>query len=303
VPFRHLYASFAHNPYYIAGLVTKPRRATVTFQQNAIIFPIMAVFKDKKVLVTGAGSGIGFGLCRKFAEAGALVALNDVNPGLAAEAALAINREIGTVRVHPCPFDVADVPGLREAVKTFTGRFGGLDVAVANAGITNYGDFLTYTPEDFDRLTAVNLKGTYFTAQAAALAMISENQPGRIIFLSSVTGVQAHRNLSAYGVTKAGIRMMAKALALELGPKAITVNAVAAGATITERTLQDDPDYERNWNGVAPNRRTATVDDIAAAVLFLASPEARHITGETLIVDGGWTIYSPLPANHPQVPA
>ncbi len=262
----------------------------------------MEAFKKQRVLVTGAGAGIGYGLCRKFAEAGAIVALNDVNPQLAAESARRLNDGLGDERVHPCPFDVADVPALREAVGSFAARFGSFQVAVANAGITNYGEFLSYTPEDFDRLTAVNLKGTYFTAQAAAQNMIKHNHPGRIILLSSVTGVQAHRNLSAYGITKAGIRMMAKTLALELGPHQITVNAIGAGATITERTLQDDPDYERNWNQVAPNRRTATVDDIAAAVLFLASSEARHVTGETLMVDGGWTIYSPLPANHPQVP-
>ena len=130
--------------------------------------------------------------------------------------------------------------------------------------------------------------------------MIEQKLAGRILLLSSVTGVQAHRNLSAYGVTKAGIRMMAKALALELGPYGITVNAIAAGATLTERTLRDDPGYEQNWNEVAPNGRTATVEDIAAALLFLASDEARHVTGQTLVVDGGWTIYSPLPRDHPQ---
>jgi 3-oxoacyl-[acyl-carrier protein] reductase len=262
----------------------------------------MTPFTDQKVLVTGAGAGIGYGLCRKFAEAGAIVALNDVNSQLAADAARRLNDGLGAQRVYAYPFDVADVATLRGAVSDFAGRFGGLHVAVANAGITNYGEFLTYQPEDFDRLTAVNLKGSYFTAQAAAHSMIAAKIPGRVVLLSSVTGLQAHRNLSAYGITKAGIRMMAKTLALELGPHGITVNAVGAGATITERTLLDDPDYERNWNGVAPNGRTATVDDIAAAVLFLASAEARHVTGETLMVDGGWTIYSPLPVNHPQVP-
>lgn len=262
----------------------------------------MPFFTDKKVLVTGAGAGIGYGLCRKFAEAGAIVALNDVNYQLAARAAQQINGELGFQRVYPYPCDIADIPALRKVVKAFSDEFEGLDIAVANAGITNYGDFLSYTPEAFDRLTAVNLKGSYFTAQAAALSMINHQLPGRIIFISSVTGVQAHQNLSAYGVTKAAIRMMAKTLALELGPHQITVNAVGAGATLTERTLQDDPDYESNWNQVAPNRRTATVDDIAAAVLFLASPDARHITGDTLMVDGGWTIHSPLPDNHPQVP-
>lgn len=260
----------------------------------------MSRFKDKKILVTGAGSGIGFGICRCFAREGAIVALNDVNAELAQQAAEQLNTETGLGQVHAFPGDVAEVEGLREMISQFASRFGGLDVAVANAGITNYGEFLSYTPENFDQLTAVNLRGSFFTAQAAARVMIEHRLPGRIILLSSVTGVVAHRNLSAYGITKAGIRMMAKTLALELGPHAITVNAVAAGATLTERTLQDDPNYEKNWNGVAPNGRTATVEDIVAAILFMASPEARHVTGQTLVVDGGWTIYSPLPSDHPQ---
>ncbi len=258
-------------------------------------------FKDKKVFITGAGKGIGHGLCEHFAREGAIVALNDVSLSLAQSAASCINEQLGIERVHAYAGDVAEVEDLRAVISRFASRFGGLDVVVANAGITNYGEFLTYTPDAFDTLMAVNLRGSYFTAQAAAQEMIRQQTEGRIVFLSSVTGLVAHRNLSAYGITKAGIRMMAKTLALELGPHGITVNAIGAGATITERTLQDDPDYERNWNSVAPNGRTATVDDIAAAALFLASAEARHVTGETLMVDGGWTLYSPLPANHPQI--
>lgn len=258
-------------------------------------------YHQKNVLVTGAGTGIGYGLCRSFAREGAIVALNDVNEGLAKEAAWKINDEIGAERVIAYGGDVADVTRIKEIVNHFSVTFNGLHVVVANAGITNYGEFLTYTPEAFDMLSNVNLKGSYFTAQAAALAMIEHKMEGRILLMSSVTGVQAHRNLSAYGLTKAAIRMMAKTLALELGPYGITVNAIGAGATITERTLSDDPDYERNWNGVAPNGRTGYVEDVAAAALFLASAEARHITGDTLMVDGGWTIYSPLPKNHPQI--
>jgi 3-oxoacyl-[acyl-carrier protein] reductase len=143
------------------------------------------------------------------------------------------------------------------------------------------------------------MRGSYFTAQAGALSMIEHKHAGRIILMSSVTGVQAHINLSAYGMTKAALRLMAKTLALELGSYQITVNAIGAGATITERTLADDPNYEKNWNSVAPNGRTGYVDDIANTVLFLASAEARHITGDTIMVDGGWTIYSPVPSNHP----
>jgi 3-oxoacyl-[acyl-carrier protein] reductase len=143
------------------------------------------------------------------------------------------------------------------------------------------------------------MRGSYFSAQAAALAMIEHKISGRIILMSSVTGLQAHINLSAYGMTKAALRLMARGLALELGSYGITVNAIGAGATITERTLTDDPDYERNWNSVAPNGRTGYVEDVANTTLFLASKEARHITGDTIMVDGGWTIYSPVPQNHP----
>jgi len=186
-----------------------------------------------------------------------------------------------------------------EQFVTVAGR---LDVVVANAGITNYGEFLTYRPEAFDRLLSVNLRGTYFTAQTAARIMIDAHIPGRILLVSSVTGVQAHRNLGAYGITKAGISMMAKAIALEVGTYGITANALCPGATVTERTLQDDPDYADNWASVTPTGRAGRVEDIAAAALFLASPEARHVTGQTLIIDGGWTTQSPLPPDAPDLP-
>lgn len=261
----------------------------------------MKRFQDQRVMVTGAGSGIGFGICRKFALEGAIVGLNDVNEPLAFKAVNKILSETKEEKVKAYPFDVSDVTEAKEQIMKFSKDQGGLNVMVVNAGITNYGPFLDYPPEAFERLLAVNIKGSFFTAQAAAKEMIAHKLPGRIIFMSSVTGVQAHLNLSAYGATKAALIMLAKNLALELGPYNITVNAIGAGATITERTIFDDPHYEENWNEVAPNKRTATVEDIANSVLFLASPEARHITGETLMVDGGWTIHSPLPKNHPQV--
>ena len=259
-------------------------------------------FAGQTVIVTGAGLGIGYGLCRAFAQAGALVGLNDIDPGLANQAAQKINAEVGAEAVFPYSFDVADVAAVRGMVQDFVARHGRLDVAIANAGLTNYGEFLTYTPEAFDRLTSVNLRGSYFTAQAAAKAMIEKKLPGRILLISSVTGIQAIVNLGAYGITKAGLRMMARALGLELGPYGITVNAISPGAILTERTLQDDPHFEANWAGVAPTGRVGYVEDIVAAALFLASPEARQITGQTMVVDGGWTVHSPLPAAHPEKP-
>ena len=257
----------------------------------------------KGVIVTGAGIGIGYALVRSFALAGAKVALNDLDGALAQRSAEAINAEAGAQCVIPYGLDVADVAAVRRMVADADARFAGLDVVVANAGLTNYGAFLDYTPEAFDRLTSVNLRGSYFTAQAGAKAMIARGRGGRILLMSSVTGVRAFLNLGVYGMTKAGIRHLAKSLALELGQYHITVNAISPGAIVTERTLADDPRMEQNWATVTPNGRAGYVDDIVAAAQFLASPGASHITGQTLVVDGGWTLHSPLPPDHPELPA
>lgn len=262
----------------------------------------MKRFSGKTAIVTGAGAGIGYALCRAFAHEGAIVGLNDINSELAHEAAQKINAEVGATLVHAYGFDVADVASLRGMVSDFVGKHGRLDIAIANAGLTNYGGFLDYSAEAFDRLMSVNLRGSYFTAQAAAKVMIEKQIAGRILLMSSVTGIQAYANLGAYGITKAGIRMMARSLALELGQYGITVNAIVPGATLTERTLIDDPQYEENWATVIPTGRVGHVKDIVVTALFLASPEASQLTGQALTVDGGWTLQSPIPEEHPAQP-
>ena len=259
-------------------------------------------FAGQSIVVTGAGTGIGFALCLAFAHEGATVALNDVDAERAADAAAKANGLVGRKAVFDYPGDVADVAGVAAMLDEVTRRTGRIDVVVANAGITNYGEFLEYTPDAFDRLCAVNLRGSYFTAQAAARIMVRSNAPGRIILMSSVTGNRAFLNLGAYGITKAGIRHMAKSLGLELGGYGITVNAISPGATLTERTLQDDPGFEANWSGVTPTGRSGSVDDVAHAALFLASAAASQITGQTLEVDGGWSLASRLPEEHPEKP-
>lgn len=261
-------------------------------------------FKDYAVIVTGAGRGIGFGLCMAFAQAGANVALNDIDADAAQKAAETINTELSRRAVTPFVFDVADVKTVQRMVARIRQQYGRLDVVIANAGLSHYGRFIDYSPEAFDRVTAVNLRGTYFTAQAAAQQMIqSQTQNGRLILMSSVTGSQAYPNLSAYGMTKAGIQHLAAVLAVELGEHGITVNAIAPGATVTERTMADDPHYDTNWQSVAPNRRVAQVADIVHTALFLAGPGAGHVTGQTLVVDGGWTHTSPIPEESPEIPA
>lgn len=256
------------------------------------------------MIVTGAGTGIGYGLCLAFAKAGAKVALNDIDGSIARQAADKINGQLAGDVVTPYVLDAADVKGVRAIVADVVQRHSRLDVVIANAGLSHFGRFLDYTQEAFDRVVAVNLRGTYFTAQAAAQAMIRmKTEHGRLIFMSSVTGNQAYPNLSAYGMTKAGIQHLTAVLAVELGEYGITVNAVAPGATVTERTIADDPNYDSNWQGVTPNQRVGSVADVVQTALFLADPKARHVTGQTIIVDGGWTRLSPIPEETPDIPS
>jgi NAD(P)-dependent dehydrogenase (short-subunit alcohol dehydrogenase family) len=135
--------------------------------------------------------------------------------------------------------------------------FGRLDIFVANAGLTMWGSFLQIDEATWDTVVDLNLKGSYFGAQAAARQMIAQRASGnasggRIVFSSSVTGVQALPNCSAYAVTKAALRHMATVLALELGRYGITVNTLGIGATVNERNVRGDPDYETHWAGVTP---------------------------------------------------
>lgn len=247
---------------------------------------------EKVAIVTGAGQGIGLQICKRLAKEGARVILNDIDEKLAVEAAKAAAGPDGTCL--PVAGDSADLQTIQQLVDTAVSRFGRLDLVVANAGVTLFGDFLQYDPEAFNRVMQVNLAGTFFMAQAAARQMKQQGGGGTLLFMSSVTGQQAHKNLAAYGMTKAAIQMLAKHLVVELSPYHINVNCLAPGATATERTTADKT-YEETWSRITPMGRPATPADIAEAALFFLSDGAKHITGQTLVVDGGWSAVSVPP--------
>ena len=248
---------------------------------------------QKVAIITGAGQGIGLAIAEKLAAQSINLILNDLEEGLIPEACKRISHVHG-VSAHAIPGDAALEDVINALIAAALRNFGSLDIVVANSGITLFGAFLEYSREDFMQVTQINQAGTFFLAQAAARVMKDQPNGGALLFTSSVTAHQSHENLAAYAMSKAAIEMLAKNLVLELTPFKIRVNTIAPGATVTARTTLD-PDYESTWSKLTPLGRPAAVQDIANAAAFLVSDEAEHITGQTLIIDGGWTCVSPSP--------
>lgn len=240
-------------------------------------------------LVTGAARGLGRAISLAFAHAGADVALGlrDVNTGRE------LAREIeGMGRsVVPLQMDVTNLDQIFRAVDQTAAQFGRLDVLVNNAG-GGFNNLAEDVPEqEFDQTLALNLKGTFFSSQAAGRVMIRQNH-GRIINMSSQAGFVALPTESVYCLTKAGIAHLTKCLAVEWGKYNITVNAVAPTfirTPGTEEALSDAAFRADVIERIAGLHRIGEPMDVAGAVVFLASPAASLITGHTILIDGGWT--------------
>src|SRR5207302_3367622 len=243
-------------------------------------------FDTQVAIVTGAGQGIGYEIARQLCREDAKTILNDIDGELASTAAEEIEKEGG--HCIAMGGNAADVSFVHAMVEQAVRQFGSVSIAIANAGVTIFGDFFDYKPDALQNVMNVNLAGSFFLAQAASKQMKTQKKGGSILLMSSVTGHQAHKDLAAYGMTKAGIAMLAKTLVIELSPFNISINAIAPGATITERTT-GDVEFIKRWSQITPMGRPAEVGDIAHAALFLVSPSSRHITGQTIVVDGGWT--------------
>jgi 3-oxoacyl-[acyl-carrier protein] reductase len=250
------------------------------------------MLKDRVAIVTGASKEIGAAMVLALAKEGASVVVSYAGDAKGAEAAAQAIRDAGGAAIT-CQADGSKVADNYRLVETAVKEFGRLDIFVANAGITKFGRFLDYDEETFDTVVDLNLKGTFFGAQAAATQMLKQPRDsygGRIVFSSSVVSLVGVPALAAYGATKTGINYLAQALAVELGKNGITVNSIAIGATVNARNLKDDPNYAQNFASVLPIGRVLYPEDAAAALMYLVSPGAGSVTGHTLVADGGHSL-------------
>jgi NAD(P)-dependent dehydrogenase (short-subunit alcohol dehydrogenase family) len=245
--------------------------------------PIDFRLDGKVALVTGASRGIGRGVATALARAGAKVAVAARD-----EAELAtLASEIGAL---VAPLDVHSVASIRSCVDRVASELGSVDILVNNAGLGANHPALDVTEADFDEMMAVNLKGLFFCCQAAARHMLARGY-GRIVNMSSQASLVGIRDHAVYCASKGGVNQLTRVLALEWSARGVTVNAVAPTFIYTPGTKErlDQPSFRDAVLARIPAGRVGTIDDVAAAVIYLASEAAGLVTGTVLPVDGGWT--------------
>lgn len=246
----------------------------------------------KRVIVTGAARGIGRATALRFAQEGAAVAIADRRLDAEAEACLAALQAVGATAVAIAA-DIADPAGVVALVGEAAAALGGLDVLVANAGIQLGGPSHAVPLDEFDRVLAVNLRGSYLCARAAIGHFLATGVRGVVLATSSVHEIVPKPGYLAYSISKGGLGSLIRTLALEYAGRGIRVNAVAPGATMTAMNQDwvDDPARRAQVERHIPLGRPGLAEDMAAAFAFLASDDAAYITGQTLYVDGGLTLY------------
>jgi 3-oxoacyl-[acyl-carrier protein] reductase len=247
--------------------------------------------KGRSVAVTGGSKGIGKGIARVFAQAGAKVAVIARHIDAAEKAA----QEIGH-GAFGVAGDVTSKASLEKAFQEAARRNGGLDVLCANAGIFPPARLEDMTEAQWDEVVDTNLKGTFFSVQAAIPHLKKSNQ-GRIVLTSSITGpVTGFPGWTHYGATKAGQLGFMRTACMELAKYGITVNAVMPGNILTEGLIEMGEAYQQSMAKSVPLGKLGTVDDIGHAALYFASKEASYVTGQTIIVDGGQILPESLDA-------
>ena len=249
--------------------------------------------EERVALVTGAAGTIGRAIARRLSENGARVVVADIDPGGAENYAATLSNAIAVT------IDISSLESTEAGVREIIERCGRLDILVNNAGVNTLAHRVTmdaFPPEEWERITRVDLDGLYFMSRAALQPMLAGGKGGRIINIASVVGLAAMRLQSPFVGAKAGIVHLTRSMALELGPQGVLTNAIAPGSIMSEGTRALFYGADGKFAGRTaefmqhlPLGRPGTADEIAEVALFLASPGASYINGQVLAVDGGWT--------------
>jgi NAD(P)-dependent dehydrogenase (short-subunit alcohol dehydrogenase family) len=246
----------------------------------------MERFKDKVVVVTGAGRGIGFALAERFAQEGAKVVIAELDAQTGAASAARIN---GTFE----QLDVRDAKAVKRVVDAIVARHGRIDVWVNNAGVAHKGLAVDLEPEDWDADIGVMLSGAFYCAHYVGKVMIAQGS-GAMVNVASVNGFFAQKARAPYSSAKAGLIMLTKVLASEWAEHGVRVNGVAPGIVMTDLVQQGIDQgivTEQAYLSRIPMGRMGELNEVVEAVTFLAGPEASYMTGEVMKIDGGWTAY------------
>jgi NAD(P)-dependent dehydrogenase (short-subunit alcohol dehydrogenase family) len=252
-------------------------------------------FTGKVAVVTGGAMGIGEATARKLAALGAAVAIFDVDrdAGRKTAAAIAITKSGAVCDFFPCNISVS--AEVSQAVDAAASQYGGIDILVSNAGIQLYGDAVSTTEEEWDRLMGINLKGCFLAAKFAVPYMLKRGG-GAIVIVGSVQSMTAISNSIAYVTSKHGLLGLTRAMALDYAPKGIRVNCVCPGAIDTPMLrwsaglAEDSEEVIQTCNRMHPLGRIGKADEVADSIIYLASPMSSFITGAALLVDGGMLV-------------
>lgn len=246
----------------------------------------------KTALITGGGQGIGQGYAHALAEAGASVAIVDINPDTANQVADEI-RKLGQKSIAIAA-DITIPNDAKRMVETVVEEWGKLDIAVNNAGRVIWGDTVDVSEEDWDKVVDLNLKGVFLCAQAEARVMIPQKY-GKIINTASMSAciVNKPQNQASYNASKAGVVHLTKSLAAEWAPQGIRVNCISPGYTLTAlvHKLPAVAEFLPYWTELTPVGRLGEIDDLKGAIVYLASYASDFMTGHNLVIDGGYGVW------------